>query len=158
LVLRKRAGFSLAELMLVMVIMTLLTLMSLPKFGALRERSKINSAMQRLESSIAAARAAAIQKGRNAQVIISNNSVLVKVTTNAAGATATVIPAVNFYTEYGVTFSYGTPTDSLLTYNARGFMSPTLTYAVKIRLQSTTRSDSICTTVAGQLMKRGCTM
>jgi len=157
-VFRKRAGFSLPELMLVMVIVTLLTLMSLPKFGNLRERSRISSAMQRLESSIAAARAAAIQKGRNAQIIISNNSVIVKVVTNAAGATATVIPAMNYYTEYGVTFSYGTPADSMLTYGARGFMSPTLTYAVKIRLQSTTRSDSICTTMAGQLMKRGCTM
>ena len=155
---RKRAGFSLIELMIVMVVVTLLTLMSLPRFGALRERSRITSAMQRLESSIAAARSAAIQKGRNARVIISNNSVIVKVTTNAAGATATVIPATDYKTEYGVTFSFGTPADSMLTYNARGFITPTLTYAVKIRLQSTTRSDSICTTTAGQLMKRGCKM
>lgn len=156
--LKKRAGFSLVELLIVMVVVTLLTLMSFPKFGALRERSRITTAMQRLEASIAAARSAAIQKGRNAQVIISNNSVMVRVTTNAAGATATVIPAVNYNTEYGVTFSFGTPADSMLTYSARGLMTPTLPYAVKIRLQSTTRSDSICTTMVGKLMKRGCIM
>jgi prepilin-type N-terminal cleavage/methylation domain-containing protein len=155
-VLKQRAGFSLIELLIVVVMISLMTLMSLPRFGALRERSKISSASQRLESSIAAARASAIQKGRNAQVIISNNSVIVKVATNSAGGTATVIPAMNYNTEYGVTFSFGHAADSLLTYNPRGFLSPTLTYAVKIRLQSTTRSDSICTTLAGQLMKRGC--
>lgn len=145
-------GFTLVELLTVIVLMTSLAMFSMPKFTGLRERSNLTSAREHIEGAIVTARSTAMQKGTSARVVFSGNKVFVTATTTS-GTTLTVLPAVPLDSTYGVTVS---ASDTAVAFDARGFASPRLAAPGMIRLLGATRRDSICITVIGQLMPRGC--
>lgn len=145
-------GFTLVELLTVIVLMTSLAMFSMPKFTGLRERGNLTSARQHIESAIVTARSTAVQKGTSASVVFSANKVWVTATTTG-GATLTILPAVPLDSLYGVSV---TASDTAVAFDARGFASPRLAAPGMIRLLGSTRRDSICITVIGQLMPRGC--
>jgi prepilin-type N-terminal cleavage/methylation domain-containing protein len=150
-----RRGFTLVEAMMVVAIMGGLVLFSLPRFAALQERSRLNSARQQVEAAIATARAAAIQTGRTSTLSLTGNSMLVTVTDASGLGQVTIIPSMPFDTVYGVTVTATNPT---ITFDMRGFASPKLTGSPQFTLIGTTRRDSVCITIVGQIKGRGCTL
>jgi Tfp pilus assembly protein FimT len=127
--------------------------LALPKFSGLVERNNLTAAREELASAIATARAAAVQKGRNATLYLSGNQLWVTVVTSNAGATATVIPTRSFSTLYNVSV---TSTDASITYDMRGFAK--LSASGKFTITKGTRRDSVCITAAGQIMPRSCSL
>jgi Tfp pilus assembly protein FimT len=140
-------------MLIVVSVVGLLTLFALPKFSGLVERNNLTAAREELASAIATARAAAVQKGRNATLYLSGNQLWVTVVTSNAGATATVIPTRSFSTLYNVSV---TSTDASITYDMRGFAK--LSASGKFTITKGTRRDSVCITAAGQIMPRSCSL
>jgi prepilin-type N-terminal cleavage/methylation domain-containing protein len=154
----QRRGYTLVEMMIVVSVMGALALFSLPKFAGLQERSRLTSARQEVEAAIATARAAAIQKGRTATVVFSNNKLWVTVTTSSSGAQTTVVPATPLDSVYGVTVQSRSAGDTSISFDMRGFASPRLAATGVFVLKGTTRTDSVCVTTAGAIMPRGCSL
>jgi prepilin-type N-terminal cleavage/methylation domain-containing protein len=149
-----RRGFTLTEMLIVIVVMSLLALFTIPRFEGLYEANRIASARQDITTAIATARAAAIQKGRTSTLTLAANQLSVTVT-NAGGTQTTVIPRIPLDTLYGVRVTFS---NSPLTFDVRGFVSPTLPSRGIFNLQGLSRSDSVCITVIGQIIPRGCTL
>jgi prepilin-type N-terminal cleavage/methylation domain-containing protein len=59
----RRAGFTIAEVLIVLVIMALITAMALPKLSTSAQKSNVRSSRVELSTMVAKARAAAVQRG-----------------------------------------------------------------------------------------------
>jgi prepilin-type N-terminal cleavage/methylation domain-containing protein len=148
-------GFTLVEMMMVIVIISLLTLFAVPKFGVLQERSRLQSARQEIEAALVTARAAAIQKGRIAKLHIGNNRLSVTVIPVGGGPEMTVLPVMPLDSVFGISM---TVTDTVVTFDVRGFATPRLSGTGMFKLIGRTRRDSVCVSTSGQIMSRGCTL
>ncbi len=154
----ERKGYTLVEMMIVLSIMGGLALFSLPRFAGLQERSRLTAARQEVEAAIATARAAAIQKGRTATVVFSNNRLWVTVTSSGSGTQTSVVPVTPLDSIYGVTVQSRSAGDTSIAFDMRGFASPRLSATGVFVLRGTTRTDSVCVTTSGQIMPRGCAL
>ena len=152
---RTRGGYTLTELLIVVVMVGALTLFALPKFSGLVARNKLQAARDEITAALATARASAIQKGRMSTMRIINNSLRVTVVTDDAGTTMTVIPLKNMMTLYNVSLA---ATDSVVHYDMRGFANPRLGATGVFYILGGGKRDSVCITVAGQIMPRGCSL
>jgi prepilin-type N-terminal cleavage/methylation domain-containing protein len=155
-VVHKRLGYTLAEMMIVVVIVGGLTLFALPRFSGLTERNSLAAARQEVIAAIATARAAAIQKGSSATVRIKADSVSVTVVNAGGVGTTTLIPARSLDALYGVEMVPRSQADTAITFDMRGFAK--LSGSPAIRFGKGSRRDSVCLTIAGQIMPRGCTL
>lgn len=153
--LRSRQGYTLTEMLIVVVMVGMLTMITLPKFSGLVERNRLSAAREEIAAAIATARAAAVQKGRTATLRFSGNQMWVTVVTSNAGATTTVVPVKSFMTLYNVSVA---ATDTTITYDMRGFVTPRLGSTGIFRIVGGSRRDSVCITTAGQIMPRGCAL
>ena len=72
-----RRGYTFTEMLMVLLVISGLAFFTLPRFSGLHERSRITAARQEIEAAIATARAAAIQKGRTARLLVRANQVSV---------------------------------------------------------------------------------
>ena len=154
---KPRPGYTLTEMLIVVVMVGMLTLMTLPKFSGLVERNKLSAAREEIAAAVATARAAAVQKGRTATLRFSGDNMWVTVVTSGAGATTTIVPVKNYRTLYNVSLSVAS-SDTLITYDTRGFASPTLGGTAIFRIVGTSKRDSVCITAAGQIMPRSCSL
>ena len=66
---RKRVGFSMIEIMVVIAILVVLASTTFPRISRWRKNYDLRSAKESIASTIATARAAAVQKGRPARVL-----------------------------------------------------------------------------------------
>ena len=152
---KPRPGYTLTEMLIVVVMVGALTLMTLPKFSGLVERNKLSAAREEIAAAVATARAAAVQKGRTATLRVSGNTMWVTVVTSNAGATTTIVPVKSFSSLYNVSLA---ATDTIVTYDTRGFASPRLGGTAVFRIVGSSRRDSVCITTAGPIMPRRCSL
>jgi len=152
---RSQRGYTLTEMLIVVSVVGLLTLFSIPKFSGLVERNKLSAAREELSAAIATARAAAVQKGRTATLFLSGNQMWVTVVTSNAGATTTIVPVRSFSTLYNVSVTATAPT---VTFDMRGFANPRLAAPGKFVISGASKKDSVCITIAGQIMPRNCSL
>jgi Tfp pilus assembly protein FimT len=143
-------------MLIVVVIVGGLALFSLPKFSGLTERSNIAAARQQVTAAIATARAAAIQKGSSATVRIVGDSLSVTVVNAGGVGTTTVIAPKPLHDLYGVVLSHKNLVDTTITFDTRGFAR--LGATAIIHLAKGARRDSVCLTISGQIMPRGCSL
>jgi prepilin-type N-terminal cleavage/methylation domain-containing protein len=152
---RNRKGFSFTELLVVMAFMALLYAIAAPKIGRMKTGASLRSAKDQLASSIATARAAAVQKGRQSRFLVQGNSIRVEVDTSAVGNMA-VIKLIQLDSLYRATVTVRNPVDTILAYDPRGYgrtrSAGTAIYVMTVG----DYSDSVCVTQLGALMKRGC--
>jgi prepilin-type N-terminal cleavage/methylation domain-containing protein len=59
----RRAGFTIAEVLIVLIIMALITAMALPKLATSAQKTNVRSSRVELSTMVAKARAAAVQRG-----------------------------------------------------------------------------------------------
>jgi Tfp pilus assembly protein FimT len=150
------------ELLVVVVAMGVLALMALPKMTPVRERQALRGARGELVATIEAARAAALQRGRRAQVIVAPAPALnpnqVSATMND-GTGFVVVATTDLRQEYGVTLSVrGAAESGPITFDGRGLANPRLN-AVGARYVLTSargQRDSVCVSNLGLLLPPGC--
>lgn len=158
----RRPGFTIIELLTVIIIVGMMTVFAIPRATEWRERSRVTAARQTVSSSIATARAAAIQKGYRGWFAIDNDVVRVEVDTAPPGnATAlVVVREVNLKEEYGTTLRFGPAqaTTFRIEFDPRGFAKRgSLPDPANIfYLVSGARRDSVCVAPMGQILPQGC--
>lgn len=112
---RLRRGFTLPEILIVIVMISVLSLVAIPRFANANAKRHMESARMRIATSIATARAAAIQKGQTVRFNITSN----RVTVQATGSDATnLVSPVPLDTLYKVEAQSG---DITIDFSSRGF-------------------------------------
>ncbi|HEY0969465.1 MAG TPA: GspH/FimT family pseudopilin [Gemmatimonadales bacterium] len=149
---RPRSGFSLLELIIVLTLLATLTMIAAPRISVARERGSMSSARQQLSATLTSARAAAIQKGRPARLRVKDGVVSVWVL-NMEDSVQVVAPT-NYSDEYGVSLSPSRASDTLITFDPRGFAR--LADDAAFRFARGGLRDSVCLTRLGQLLPTGC--
>lgn len=154
-----RRGISLVEILIVLAVSGILAAIATPAIGRTYDRLNVQAATRQLAAAVGAARAASLQKGRPSRLRISSTGMMsVTVDTNSLGNAATVISARLPGASNGLTVTPRRAADSLLSFDARGFVSPRLASNAVIVIAGTAARDSICVGRLGQILDRGCTL
>jgi Tfp pilus assembly protein FimT len=142
------------ETIAVAVIAGMMALLVLPRFSLLAEQNQLTIAREDLTAAIAKARNAAMQGGRNATLFLSGDRMWV--TAENAGSTTTVLPVQSFKTLYNVSVATSDSTLSSVTFDRRGYATPRLASIGVFRIKGATRTDSVCVTRAGHVLRGSC--
>ena len=144
------------ELIIVLTITSSLALFAAPRFNGLMQRSALRSSRQQIESMVATARAAAIQKGRPAAFWVNGQRIGVRAVINDSGATIALVPSVRLDSLHKVTLTLGGSADTAIVFSSRGYATPRLGGTVIYKLQIGSRTDSTCVTSIGQILGESC--
>ena len=146
-----RAGFTLAELMIVISMMSIVLAVAGPKITATMTQANVRSASVEMARRIAMARQAAIRRGRVATFNMSTDRTKAWVNvTKSDGTTQLLADTLFFDTKYGVTATAGV---SQVSYDPRGFASLAADQTFSVTKGSVTKS--VCVTTAGFILP-GC--
>jgi prepilin-type N-terminal cleavage/methylation domain-containing protein len=141
-----RRGFTLPEILIVIVMISVLALVAVPRFAVANGRRHMQSARMRVAAAFATARAAAIQRGDTANVVIASNRVTV------TSGNANLMSPVPLDTLYSVRVG-GISDPYTVTFSARGFASSGNTPA-KIQLRRPgVPDDSVVVTKPGMVQR-----
>ena len=143
-----RSGFTLLELTIALSIALVLVSLAAPRLRRARERAILSNTHDYLVSSLATGRAAAIQRGRRVDVVITGG--LIKL---ADGTSSAVIgqPVRLDSTQVSISATSGT-----ISFDSRGFATGLPMAGATYVLTRGDRVDSVCVTRLGMIMERGC--
>lgn len=146
---RKDAGFTLVELMIIIVIAGALTAIAVPNFLTYQRNFRLKGALSTLRGDLVGARMLAIKRGFEYQVVFSSGGYLIIRGDLSSGSTFNPITnteiARNFADEYtGVTAS----ATSNPVFSPKGTVTP---FPVTITLQNGSRSKTITIYIAGKI-------
>jgi prepilin-type N-terminal cleavage/methylation domain-containing protein len=153
----QRAGYTTIEMILAVVIMGVLFAIAMPRFTAMKTSTSLRAGRQQLGSMFATARAAALLKGKTAEINFTSSTVTVRVQSGLASSWVTVAGPMRF-DQLGLTFEALASSPMSVSYNARGLLSPTPAQDLQYRLTSASSSDTLCISRAGIIMQKGCTL
>ena len=149
---RSRSGYTLTEMLAVLVIFGVVTSLSIPRMHGVSTRSSVRSARLQTAVYLTQARAAALQRGREARFIRSGN--LLKVTIDSSGTQVLLVPSHNLLSERNVSLSASRDT---IRFDPRGFAIGTSAIEKFIVVRDGMR-DSVCVTKMGKVIQRGCSI
>lgn len=141
-----------------MVIVALLALMVLPMTTELRERTALRSARMELVSAFAAARAAAVQKGKNATVTFEGSTISVTAMSGLSPRSVLMLGPLKLDRVSGASLRPLASAPTSIQYDARGLVTPVLSNTSRYELRIGSRADTVCLTGAGTVMPRGCVL
>jgi len=147
---RKRYGFTLIEMLVVVAMMSIMVAVATPRIRTMRDRSNLRAARDEVATALAIARSAAVQKGVNASFTAKNDTVRVNLT--ASGQR--ILPPRPLDVLYGVQLRPAA-SDETLRFDSRGFV-PDRTDKVVYYLTVAGLKDSICVSRLGIVTKAGC--
>ncbi len=153
---RGRRGVSLVEMLMVVSITGLVTALVLPSIAATRDSSGRRAAHQVFEGALAATRAAALQKGKTATLTLASNSATVTVLSGVANTAVSVLGPIRFPSAFNATIEALNGSTTTIAYNARGLLTPTPAGTLSYRVRVGSNQDTVCVTVTGLIMPRGC--
>jgi prepilin-type N-terminal cleavage/methylation domain-containing protein len=148
-----RAGFTLAELMIVISMMSIVLAIAGPKITATMTQANVRSASVEMSRRVAMARQAAIRRGRAATFNMNEarTKAWVNVTKND-GTTVLLADTLFLDKKYGVSAS---ATVNQIAYDGRGFASLASDQTLTVSKGSV--SKAVCVTAAGFIIN-GCTL
>jgi prepilin-type N-terminal cleavage/methylation domain-containing protein len=155
---RIRRGFSLAEVLIVVVILGAIWYRLLPTISELKARSALRASRLQLTAMFAAARAAALQKGQPAWVVIDPDGASVKTAGNADGKTVTLLGPVLFGRNYGTALNTMEAAPDTVTFDSRGLVTPATAAVYHYRLSNAKWADTVCVSGSGLVLTRGCVL
>jgi prepilin-type N-terminal cleavage/methylation domain-containing protein len=149
-----RAGFTLAELLVVVVITGVLATVSLPRFARMRNVAQLNAATSQFTRSIMSAREAAIRRGRRSYFRSKDN--LVWVIVDTVGNDSVIVA-----TPYSLTTGYGvqlvSPVNlSTIEYDPRGVARSSTKMIFAFKHLPSGKVDSLCVSKLGNLIQDRC--
>lgn len=156
--LSNRPGFTMIEIFVVIAILAVIYVMIGPRIAELRSRSSLRAARQELSSAIAAARAAALQKGKTATLTLASNTATVTVLSGLAGGSVQILGPIRFDKTLNSTLTALSGAPTSIAFDARGLVSPVPTGISKYRLANGVYADTVCVSAAGIILPRGCTL
>ena len=147
------AGFTLAEILIVIAIIGIMTTISLPRLGKLRDKSELSSGMVRFTRGVMAARQAAIQRGKRSFFRHKNNSIWVIVDTTETDSVIVVSPT-SLLDLYGVTV-YEPSGLASIGYDPRGVSTQPSQQMFRFKHRSNI-VDSLCVSRLGNTIRAKC--
>ena len=150
---RLHAGFTLAEILIVIAIIGIMTTISLPRPGKLRDKSEMSGAMSRFTRGVMAARQAAIQRGKRSFFRHKGNQIWVIVDTTSTDSVIVVSP-VSLMELYGVEVTEPSGLASI-GYDPRGMSTQTAKQVFRFKHRSN-RIDSLCVSKLGNTIRTKC--
>jgi prepilin-type N-terminal cleavage/methylation domain-containing protein len=147
------AGFTLAEILIVVAIIGILTTISLPRFGRLRDKAELSGAMTRFTRGVMAARQAAIQRGKRSFFRHKGNSIWVIVDTTATDSVIVVSPT-SLLDLYGVQV-YEPSGLASIGYDPRGVSTQPSQQMFRFKHRSNL-VDSLCVSRLGNTIRARC--
>lgn len=150
---RLHAGFTLAEILIVIAIVGIMASISLPRLGKLRDKSELSAAMSRFTRGVMAARQAAIQRGKRSFFRHRNNSIWVIVDTTATDSVIVVSPT-SLLDLYGVQVTEPSGLASI-GYDPRGVSMQPSQQVFRFKHRSNI-TDSLCVSRLGNTIRTKC--
>ena len=144
------------EVLLVVGVAAIMFAMVVPRFETISTSSSMRAARQELIAVFAAARAAALQKGKISTLTLNGSSASVSVQSGLNGTVVNVLGPVKLDTEFGVALTALSGSPATLNFDARGMLTPTPASNLKYRLSTASSSDTLCISPAGIIMPKGC--
>ena len=149
------AGYTLAEVMIVVSIIGILAAVSLPRMGRVRDQAQLTAAMTRFSRAVMAARQAAIQRGKRSYFKTNNDYVWVTVDTTGNNTDSVVVTAaLSLSALYRVNVTAPTGLTSI-EYDPRG-VSPQANKQVFQFTHAGGRVDSLCVSRLGNTIRTAC--
>ena len=146
----RRRGFSTIELLMAVVIVGVLSVIAMPKASALFNAASLQSATQTVATTLAQARAAAIQNGRPSRFVRSGSTVFAVV--ELPGGVDTVTTPNDLFAHHGVALSG----PLVIQFNARGFAEGS-TRNERIVVSNSAKSQSVCVKGLSKIAIQDCT-
>jgi prepilin-type N-terminal cleavage/methylation domain-containing protein len=150
----QRNGFTLIEMLIVFALISIMVAFAVPRARAVKDRAYLRAARDQIAVGLAAARASAVQKGQLSTFVMRNDTMRVALGALADGTS--IIGARNLNELYGVRVTLASPDDSLLTYDARGYVTPLVGGRHTYRVTVNSLTDSVCVSKLGLTLKNGC--
>lgn len=154
--LRRRLGFTMIEVLLVVGVAAIMFAMVVPRMTTIKNSASMRAARQELSAAFAAARAAALQKGKTSTLTIDGSSARVTVLSGLNGAVVSVFGPIMLDTEFGVALTPLSSAPVSINFDARGQLTPTPASVLKYKLSMASSSDTLCISPAGIIMPKGC--
>jgi prepilin-type N-terminal cleavage/methylation domain-containing protein len=152
---RKRSGFTMLELMVVLVVAGVLVAITGKGLASAFAGNSRTSAVRVVGTTLFQAKAVAVQRSRQSWLIRSGNTI--KIIADSSGSKIQLAPTVDLNQRYGVTLtSVSTPVGrDTVSFDQRGLITGTTT-AYKIIITKGTKADTVCVTGLGNTRARGC--
>ena len=156
---RPRYGFSLIEIVMVFAVLGIVLAFGIPKFTDARRSYAVRSARDNIAAYLATARAAAIRRGQPARFVVDGSTIDVEVeTTPGTYAPLTVREDGTSASRRNLGAQFAVRIDlsgsSTIEYNSRGFAQ--LGGTQRFVLVREQKSDSVCVSGLGVIMRQGC--
>lgn len=149
---------TLPEVIVVITILGIIVGITVPRFSTARESAGRVAARQQLQAAFSAARSAAIQKGKTATLTLTDSSASVTAVSTRSDSGFVIWGPTTFRDPVPSTV---TPLDAaplVLTYDARGLLTPVASGTLKYEITVGGLKDTLCLTASGMLMPRGCVL
>ena len=145
---KTRHGFTLVELAMVVAIMGIVTALSIPRVSAMRSSAAIRAAKQDVVTSLARARALAVQQGRTVRLVRSASSI--RIAALSGGVDQELMRPRDLQDMHLVTLDGAAE----IGFDARGFGNGIAGMAV-IRIRRGELMDSVCVVRTGKILSMG---
>jgi Tfp pilus assembly protein FimT len=158
---RQRAGYTMIELLLVVGTLAIVFALAAPRMTTIRESSSLRAGRQQLAAAFAAARSAALQKGKTSTLTLAGSVATVTVRSGLAGTTVQVFGPVRLDASLGITLEPLDDAPTVINYNGRGMMTNVMIEEDEVfryRLRYGTKSDTLCISTAGLILSKHCTL
>ncbi len=153
---RRRLGLTLIELLLVVVMAGIIFAIAIPRMTTLKTSTTLRAGRQQLTTAFAAARAAALQKGKTSTLTLTGSTARVSVMSGLNATSVNVFGPVRLDGDLGLTLSALSSAPTSVQFDSRGMLTPTPASTLKYRIAIGSVADTICISPAGVIMPKGC--